>query len=163
MGFDGRAVANFVLDHCDEAGRQLTNLGLQKVVYFCHGWHLGLLKKPLIRHQFEAWRYGPVLQYLYRDFREFENNPITRRASRLDPETGTISVVEHHFEATTEDLLTSVVQFYSGIKSGTLVELSHAAGGPWDAVWNHEEEVNPGMKIDDARIMDFFSSRPPPF
>ena len=76
MTHDGRAVANFVLDHTDRLGASLTNLSLQKLVYFCHVWSLIGLHKPLIRHSFEAWECGPVLQYLYREFknlREFGN------------------------------------------------------------------------------------------
>ena len=62
MTHDGRAVANFVLDHVDSSGVLVTPLALQKIVYFCHVWSLIELRRPLIRHSFEAWEHGPVLQ-----------------------------------------------------------------------------------------------------
>ncbi len=33
MSYDGREVANFVLDFCEARNRRLTHLSLQKVVY----------------------------------------------------------------------------------------------------------------------------------
>ena len=38
---------------------------VQKLVYFAHGWHLGITKKPLINEQVEAWPYGAVIPSLY--------------------------------------------------------------------------------------------------
>lgn len=163
MSNDGRAVANFVLDVCSSSGRPITNLALQKIVYFCHGWSVGLRGYVLVRHQFEAWKHGPVLQYLYRDFSSFDAEPITTRAKGLNPNTGRFEVVPYSFDVETQEFLRRVIGFYSRLKAGTLVELSHTAGGPWDSVWNHGGGVNPGMKIDSSRIADFFSSRPPPF
>ena len=62
MSYDGRAVANFVLDFCDQHQRGITNLSLQKIVYFCHVWSLIEFDRPLVKQRFEAWQYGPVLQ-----------------------------------------------------------------------------------------------------
>ena len=34
MTYDGRAVANFILDCCDKRGRPINHTALQKIVYF---------------------------------------------------------------------------------------------------------------------------------
>jgi uncharacterized phage-associated protein len=163
MDLDGRAVANFVLDFCEARGRGITNLSLQKIVYFCHVWSLIELRRPLLRHQFEAWQYGPVLQYLYREFRAFESEPITVRATRIDPGTGEKHVVSYSFDEETEALLTEVVDFYSRLSAGELVKLSHVKGGPWDTAWNHEGRINPGMKIENAAIATYYVKVRAPF
>jgi uncharacterized phage-associated protein len=160
---DGRAIANFVLDVCESEKRSITNLSLQKIVFFCHAWSLANLGKPLIKHQFEAWQYGPVLQYLYRDFRDFEREPITSRAKKLNPVTGASEVVPYQFDTETEVLLRKVVGFYARLSAGTLVELSHVEEGPWHRAWNHSGKVNPGMKIDDASIRGYFLNSRVPF
>ncbi len=160
MTVDGRAVANFVLDYCLSKGRPITNLSLQKIVYFCHVRSLVCLDRPLIRQNFEAWQFGPVLQYLYREFKDFQDNPITGRAKRLDPSTGSMYVVEYHFDKETESLLDETVDFYSRISAGDLVRLSHAPGGPWERTWNHAGAVNPGMKINNDAIKKYYSSTP---
>ncbi|MEZ0472665.1 Panacea domain-containing protein [Luteimonas salinilitoris] len=163
MTFDGRAIANYVLDASEAAGRPVTNLGLQKLVYFCHAWSLTILGGPLIRHQFEAWQFGPVLQYLYRDFKIFDRKPITTRAQKLNPGTGFTDTVGYVLDEETAGLLEKVVGFYGRLSAGTLVELSHAEGSPWDHVWRHEGRVNPGMRISDELIRQYYSRTPPPF
>jgi len=155
---DGREVANYVLDYCHSKGRRISNLPLQKIVYFCHVWSLIKLGKPLIKHKFEAWEYGPVLQYLYHEFKVFEAAPITARAMRINSKTGKKEEAVARFDEETRKFLEEPVEFYSRMDAGSLVELSHAKGGPWDKVWNHAGKVNPGMQIDDAEIVRYYSS-----
>ena len=161
--YDGRAIANFVLDVSESQGRELTHLSLQKIVFFCHAWSLTKLGKPLVKHQFEAWQYGPVLQYLYRDFKSSESSPISHRALKMDPITGKREPVSYAFDGQTEKLLRDVIGFYGRLRPGTLVELSHVEGGPWHQVWNHSEDVNPGMTISDDAILDYYSKATTPF
>jgi uncharacterized phage-associated protein len=163
VGYDGRAIANFVLDFCDAQGRSVTNLALQKIVYFCHVWSLIELGRPLVRHKFEAWEFGPVLPYLDREFRNFDRTPIVGRARRIDPVDGQHRIVGYSFDSATDTLLRKIVAFYSRIRNADLVELSHAAGGPWYSAWHHGGAVNPGMKIDDGRIVAFYSKAVRPF
>ena len=163
MTLDGRAVANFVLDFCDAKGRSVTNLSLQKIVYFCNVWSLIEFGRPLLKHQFEAWQYGPVLQYLYRDFKRFDNRPIIGRATRINPGSGSKEVVRYALDREIENFLHRVVDFYSQLKANDLVALSHARGGPWDEVWNHCGSVNPGMKIEESSIIKYYSKVHPPF
>jgi uncharacterized phage-associated protein len=163
MSLDGRAVANFVLDFCDARGRRITNLSLQKIVYFCHVWSLIRLCRPLVKHQFEAWQFGPVLQYLYREFKEFDSRPIVGRAKKIDPGTGNSTTVEYRLDGETEELLRRVVDFYSLLNPADLVQMTHAKGGPWDTVWNHQGRVMPGMKIDNTNIVEYYCRVNPPF
>jgi len=161
--FDGRAVANFILDFCERRDRPVSNLSLQKIVFFCHAWSLTQRQKPLIRHSFEAWQHGPVLQYLYREFKEFDDRPIESRARKLDPLTGQKQVVTYDFDGHTAALLEKVVDFYSQMSAFDLVALTHVRGGPWERVWHHGGTVNPGMKIDDNEIARFYSKISAPF
>jgi len=157
MTYDGRAVANYILDLCAEKKRPLTNLALQKIIYFCHVWTLIELNRPLIKQDFEAWPFGPVLQHVYREFKHFDKQPIDGRALRVDPETGQRVVADYRFDADVAGFLPRVVDFYSQISAGDLVELSHVVGGPWDNVWNHSSPINPGMLIDNKLIVSFYS------
>ena len=51
-------IANYFLDRAQQ-GDAITQMKVQKLVYFAHWWHLGITKNPLIRYQVEAWSYGP--------------------------------------------------------------------------------------------------------
>lgn len=162
-GYDGRAIANFVLDYCERRGRSVTNLSLQKIVYFCHVWSLIDLGRPLVRHKFEAWEFGPVLPYLYREFKDHDRSPIMKRATMLDASDGRARVARYDLDPATDSLLRRIVDFYSRMSASDLVKLSHADGGPWHRVWFHGGNVNPGMRIDDSAIREFYSTVPRPF
>jgi uncharacterized phage-associated protein len=157
MTFDGRAIANCILDLADASGIQLSNLALQKVVYFCHAWHLAETGAPLVKTEFEAWQHGPVLQYLYRQFKDFENRPIRGRATSMNPHNGKQELVTYDLDAETLERLKRVVGFYGSMEPWDLVDMSHEKGGPWYEVWNHSGKINPGMKISHTSIQEFFS------
>lgn len=157
MAYDGRAVANCVLDIADKNNIQLSNLALQKVLFFCQAWHLVDTKEALIKNQFEAWQHGPVLQYIYRQFKKFESSPISERATGLDPISGQQKVIVDAFPEDVLNRIENVVTFYGRLEPWDLVELSHTKGGPWDKVWHHEGKVNPGMKIPNDEIASFYS------
>lgn len=162
MTYDGRAIANFVLDQADSLAVAVSPLALQKIVYFCHVWSLIELGRPLVKQSFEAWEHGPVLQYLYREFKSFGSHPVTGRARQFNSKSGKLDVVGYQFDEATRELLVRVVGFYSRLSAGALVDLTHATGGPWHAVWFHAGKVNPGMRIDNAEIVRFYSKVPTP-
>jgi uncharacterized phage-associated protein len=58
--YDPRAVANLLLDLADRDDLAITNLVLQKLLYFAHGHFLIRTRCPLVQGGFEAWTYGPV-------------------------------------------------------------------------------------------------------
>ncbi|MCU7943990.1 MAG: Panacea domain-containing protein [Candidatus Thiodiazotropha sp.] len=155
---DGREVANYILDYADENGISVTNLGLQKIIYFCHVWYLVSTNRPLIKQNFEAWEFGPVLPYLYRFFNEFGDTKITARATKLDHKTGNRVIARINIGKAEESLLESIVSFYSRLSVTQLVEQSHVSGGPWHEVWYHETKVNPGMQIRNQDILNFYAS-----
>lgn len=161
MSYDGRAIANAVLEIAETEGVRLSNLSLQKIMFFCHTWHLVDTGKPLIKNQFEAWQHGPVLQYIYREFKKYESSPITSRAKGLNNFTGEREVIVAELPKETRDRIRGVVRFYGNLRPWDLVDLSHEPGSPWDKVWNHDGKVNPGMKISNDDILAFYSkSRP---
>lgn len=58
------------------AGTPISNLKLQKLLYYVQGWHLGIHGKPIFHEHIEAWVHGPVVPVIFREFRDFKWNPI---------------------------------------------------------------------------------------
>jgi uncharacterized phage-associated protein len=153
---DGLELANFILDWFDEAGFKLTNLTLQKLMFFCHAWSLVRLDKPLTRHQFQAWEFGPVQQYVYHEFKKFGRDAITARAMKADAATGKPSIAKGNFSFEQRQAIREVLSFYGTISATELVRLSHIKDGPWYRAWYHDGPVNPGMLIRDDDIRNFY-------
>lgn len=72
------AIANFFIIRGTENECPPTQMKLQKLVYFAHGWHLGIYETPLVDETFEAWKYGPVIPSLYKVFMDYGTDPITQ-------------------------------------------------------------------------------------
>ena len=69
-------VADLFLSWANRDGDLLSNLKLQKLIYYAQAWYLANHKKPLFADEIEAWELGPVIPELYRRFKKFKNNPI---------------------------------------------------------------------------------------
>jgi uncharacterized phage-associated protein len=54
--YDPRSICNLILDEAGSAARPITNLALQKLLYFTHALHLVETKSPLVTGFFEAWQ-----------------------------------------------------------------------------------------------------------
>ena len=88
MVSDPRSIANLMLDEADRCGHRITNLALQKLLYFAHAIFLIEEKRPLVSGYFEAWEYGPVNPTAYQAFKSAGTQPITFRATRVEVATG---------------------------------------------------------------------------
>jgi uncharacterized phage-associated protein len=64
----------------------MTNMKVQKLLYYSQSLHLALYDEPLFNEEIQAWRYGPVCPSAYRFYSKFEAEqlPIPNQAS-LDP------------------------------------------------------------------------------
>ncbi|WGI74533.1 SocA family protein [Sinorhizobium meliloti] len=156
-GYDPRAVANLMLDEADRLHIKITNLALQKLLYFAHGIYLIQTKTPLVSGYFEAWQYGPVHPAAYRSFKEAGFDPINFRATGQDPLTGKPRELTLPDDTRLTGLVQQVLNSYGRMPSGRLVDLSHAKGSPWAYVVNKSRtEVALGLRIPDNVIVERF-------
>ena len=119
-------VARFFIDVAQKqeenyCGDLMTDLRLQKLLYFAQGWHLARFGKPLFSNAIKAWTFGPVVPEIYQLYKENGRRGITEETP--------ISL-----SAFTEDeyaLLLDVMREYDSYSTFALVELTHAADSPW--------------------------------
>jgi uncharacterized phage-associated protein len=155
MAYDGRAVANLLLDLADEQGLFLTHMAIHKIAYFAHGWRLAQRGEPLIRQQFEAWDYGPVLRSVYDAFKFTARAQVTTRAMGIDPVTRIASPVRADFPTEDRQFLRAILLAYGRYSATHLSDLTHRRGGAWDRVWNAPDgRITLGMRIPDETIRD---------
>ena len=60
----------------EEAGDSITNLKLQKLLYYAQGGYLAYHDEPLFPEAIEAWTHGPVVPSVYRHYKQHGGEPI---------------------------------------------------------------------------------------
>ena len=118
-----------------------------KLVYIAHGWVLGFLGKPLIAQQVEAWKYGPVVPEVYRQYSAFGGFPILMPAASQPLQ---IDDYERH-------ILGTVEKAYRPRTALQLSALTHQAGSPWDITVKRHGLVN--AVIPNSLIRDHYKQR----
>ncbi|MDP2247969.1 MAG: DUF4065 domain-containing protein, partial [Nitrosomonadales bacterium] len=69
-------VARYIIRKFQDAGDPVTNLKLQKLLYYVQGWHLGIYNTPAFEDDFQAWVHGPVVPSTFQEYRHNRWNPI---------------------------------------------------------------------------------------
>ena len=139
MAYRSASIANEFLDLASQRGRKLTQIEIQKLVYFAHGWNLAYTSKPLVGELFEPWKYGPVVRTLYDAFRRFGSDAITAKATSWQTnDAGAIIEVVPSIRSTESQqdeyaisLVGEVWKTYGALAPFRLVEVTHVENGPW--------------------------------
>jgi uncharacterized phage-associated protein len=146
-----------MLDEADRVGRPITNLALQKLLYFVHSLFLIEHKRPLISGYFEAWRLGPVHPAVYSAFKQWGDKPIQMKACKRNVLTGEKSEIPLPSAQEVLTLIAHVMRSYGKLTPGRLVDLAHAKGAPWDTiVAQGSTGVAVGLRIPDELIIQRF-------
>jgi uncharacterized phage-associated protein len=108
---------------CRQSNWTVSNLALQKIIYITEMFYLGRNggTEALIRENFEAWDYGPVVPELYRKVKPFGGGPV--RDVFFDAQPLTDPKKETLVREACEELL--------GKRPGYLVALTHDKDGAW--------------------------------
>ena len=72
----------------ENEGDGLSNLKLQKLIYYAQGFYGAIFDKPLFDNGIYAWTHGPVVPELYQEYKQHGSNridaPLNFNSSCLD-------------------------------------------------------------------------------
>lgn len=157
MSYDVRGVANFVLDLAEQERERVSNLRINKIIYFLHVGFLREFGRPLVSAKIEAWDHGPVFREIYHQFKKFGRSEISGRANRVNLATGVYEAANIEIPSDEVNFLTERCCQLLKIPAGMLVEKSHEVGGPWYIARFGQGRVNPGVEITNNLIVEHFS------
>lgn len=138
-------IANAFLAKASEQGAKLTNMQVQKLVYFAHGYHLAIKDAPLVADEIKAWNFGPVIPPLYNDLKRFGNGFVT------DPIAGFVGEIGDFDSA----LVAKIFELYGRISGPRLSAATHVEGSPWDITYKRAKF----SIIPNDLIRDYFKSK----
>ena len=114
-------VAKYFLALTDEdAGDLISNLKLQKLLYYAQGFHLALFDRPLFLDSIMAWTHGPVAPSAYHFYKSYGSGPI--------PVPDDIDFDRYDIETT--ELLDEVFRVFGQFSAWKLRNMTHAEP-PW--------------------------------
>ena len=119
MAYKALDIANKIISKTDlEHGDTISNLKLQKMLYYQQGFHLAYFGTPLFDEDIVAWQYGPVVPSVYKEYKSFESNSISTS------EEG-ISLSDDE-----EELFNNVYEEYNQFSAVALMKMTHEES-PW--------------------------------
>lgn len=132
-------VANQLL-HAHGTTIPLTNLRLNKLVFFTQVESLRRTQHPCFLDDIEAWECGPMIPAVYDSFDQYGSNQIA---------------VETYVPALTEQeqtLIADIAKRYGRLSVYDLVRLSHRRGGAWQRVYSPRDHavIAPDVLLESA-------------
>lgn len=143
-------VANFFIALASERaeaglGDAMTNLRLQKILYFAQGWCLARNGKPLFDEPIEAWPYGPVVPAAYDRYRDYGRGILTAQMPSMSV-----------FTTEEIELLTDAFSELDRYSTSALVSMTHKVNTPW----NNARESGKRNTISNEEIRQYFMNHP---
>lgn len=125
-------IAKFIISYCMDMGTPISNLQLQKILYFLQVAYVRW-GQVLFFEEIYAWQHGPVVPNVYYKFSGYG-------ASKIQ------NVYDTDIDAGTQSHIMPIIEFLRRIDPWTLVEMTHKKDGPWDLVYN--QKIDPVGAID---------------
>ncbi len=125
-------LADFVIRHCNLNQVPISNLKLQKLLYYIQSWHLVFFDKhPLFKDQPEAWVNGPVYREIYNDFKPYSYFDIILPFEESNKESYQKSLDKLDLSIEQKKYMQSVLGHYGNKAPDELVLRTHRER-PWN-------------------------------
>ncbi len=126
--YDALNIARFIVRKYIDDGNPVTNMKLQKMLYYAWVEYYKRYREFLFKDDVCAWKYGPVVPGVYREYRIYAGLPIFRSepSSGIDERTGVF--------------LTEFADSHKDFTACRLVNLAHRDGYPWKMVYREGEK-----------------------
>ena len=135
-------IADFLISMSNESevGDCITNMRLNKLLYFAQGQYLAKTGCPLFDKDLEAWKYGPVVPEIYNKYKKYGKNCITE--------------TENLYGDLSDDIilfLIDIMREYGKYSTSYLVSESHKSNAPW------LEAYRSGKPLDTTEMLVYFA------
>ncbi|HIY13576.1 MAG TPA: DUF4065 domain-containing protein [Candidatus Agathobaculum merdipullorum] len=120
-----KQVAQYIINKCSVEERPVSNLKLQKLLYFAWIEYRKRTGKKLFDDKIYAWQFGPVVPEVYYDYCAYGGMDIDRRY-----DSSQIGITESDAE-----VLDASLAEYLNYSVSRLVSKTHERGKPWHQVY----------------------------
>jgi uncharacterized phage-associated protein len=136
-------VAKLFLAWAKENGDVITNLKLQKLLYYAQAWYLVNYRKTLFDDPIEAWDLGPVVRSLYSKWKAYGNSPIPYNITRNERKP---------FNRSQLNYLEEFYRVFSSFSATALVSMTHT-----EDPWKSAHKKGPSTVISTEDLREFYT------
>ena len=122
---DAITAANYMLYIMSDVFDDLTNMKINKLLYFAQGHYLKKYGTPLFVDRIEAWEHGPVVPEVYFAYKGYGDQPIKSYDENM--------IADVTPEA--EEVMYGVAREYGRYTASALRNMTHIVGSPWSQVY----------------------------
>lgn len=121
--YNAKEISKYIINKCTIDEEYISNLQLQKILFYIQEYYLKKEKRPLFIDEIYAWQFGPVVPEVYYEYCGYGAMPIYN---------------EYDTEIEDEDkgIIDGIVEDKRVMKPWQLVEETHKHNGAWDRVYN---------------------------
>lgn len=141
---DVQKVADFFIEAAASQRDYVTNLKLNKLLYFAQVLSLVRRNEPLFSDPIEAWDLGPVVSSIYHSYKGNKNKPIKSASS---------DCYQEFLDEDEQEILVETMLTFGQYTATALVNKTHVKGGPWETSYG----TNNVISIEAMR--DYYMSR----
>jgi uncharacterized phage-associated protein len=105
-------------------------LKLQKLVYYCEGWHLAYFENPLVHEDFEAWTHGPAVRSMWDHYKNKKYNILVDLRLKDEYSEKIRALFNNVLNPQQIELISDVIKEYGDKSAYHLEALSHGEL-PW--------------------------------
>lgn len=151
-------IAKYILFKFVYYGDVITNLKMQKILYFIYVWHLVTFKKSCFKEKFQAWPNGPVLVSVYNKLKKYGSSQIESEFSNIKDEED-LNVLKSRIGRDLLRVSDKVLEVYGSKSAFELVSITHNDLG-WLNARKGLGVVDPSNnEISDEDIINFYGKK----
>ena len=137
-------ICRFIINYCDEQNYSMSNLKLQKILYFIQAYFLTYTssKEPCFQEKIEAWTFGPVVPVAYHEYKQFGNTDIPKITHYVKYDDNNIwksKIIEYNDDMISEydkKIISNLVDEFAKYSTTSLVNITHQQS-PWLDVYQY--------------------------
>lgn len=129
--YSAKVIAMYIVDRCHHIGQPISNLKLQKMLYFIQAYFLKDTGSPCFADEIRAWDYGPVVPSVHRAYKLYGNANIPDAGNR-DAFAG--------ISADDKLRLHAVIDSAAQYSAPSLAELTQRQA-PWKAAYGKSDNI----------------------
>lgn len=114
-------ITKFIISYSNSINQPVTNLRLQKLLYYSQGFYLAFKGQELFNKPIVAWKLGPVVESVYFEYKDFGKKPLAT------PKNFNPFII---FDNDTMDLIKNIIDACFKFSTYELVDMTHKEE-PW--------------------------------